>query len=269
MDQEQDRSLQQTQQREKPPKRAGDIAATVIMIVLSVILIPVLAINLTLIIKGNTNDSVPPDVFAIAPLAVTSPSMNGGREDSFDEGALIFVRILDEEEKQSLAQGDIVTFRATDGAYVTHRIVSLNYDESGALTSVITRGDANAATDGTIPLSGVVGICTGSVAGLGGFAMFLQTPVGILVFIGIPVLIFIAYDVTRILLHNRRVRLEAAKEGAEGALEQKESELADVRSELRDKDEEIRRLRALVEAKEKTSGASADREEHPSGDKKE
>ena len=240
---EQAQTHQDEQPAEQKTRRKGDIAALVVMIVLSVILIPIFVINLTLIIKGSVRQDVPPDVFGIAPLAVTSPSMSGDLEDSFDEGALIFVHILDDEGKQALEQGDIVTFRANDGAYVTHRIVALNRGEDGALQSVTTRGDANAVTDGSIPLSNVVGICTGSVAGLGGFAMFLQTPVGILVFIGIPVLLFIAYDITRIVLYNRRIRAESAAQEGE-----RESELESARSELRDKDEELQRLRALVRA---------------------
>lgn len=59
--------------------------------------------------------------------------------------------------------------------------------------------------------------------------MFLQTPAGILVFVGIPVVAFIAYDAIRITLNNRKVK------------EQERSEKL-----IQDKDEEIARLRALV-----------------------
>ena len=127
------------EQTAKSSRRKSDMIALAVMIVLSVILIPVLVINVTLIIKGSTNRSVPPDVFGIAPLAVTSGSMDGDREDSFAEGALIFVRILDDGEKQSLGEGDIVTFRSSDNVYVTHRIVSVTRDEGGAIVSVVTR----------------------------------------------------------------------------------------------------------------------------------
>lgn len=81
-------------------------------------------------------------------------------------------------------------------------------------------------TDGAIPVESVVGKCVGSIGGLGDFAMFMQTPVGILVFVGVPVLLYIAYDVTRVVLYNRR---------------------AEKSKELQEKDDEIQRLRALVE----------------------
>lgn len=226
------RGEMQEEAKEKKKRTKGDIASLVILIVLAVILVPIFAINLTLIIKGSIDPDVPPDVFGVAPMAVTTGSMDGDEADSFAEGALIFVRILDEEEKQALQEGDIVTFR-TNGAYVTHRIVTVNTVD-GAVVSVTTKGDANNANDGAILLENVVGLCTGSVAGMGSFAMFLQTPVGILVVVGVPVLLYIVYDVTRITLTNRRAKAAAAA-GAQSEAE---------------KDEEIRRLRELLAEKE-------------------
>ena len=210
--------------------RKSDKVSLIVMIVLIILLLPILAVNLTLIVKGSLDPDTPPDVFGIAPLAVTSGSMDGDREGSFAKGALIFVKLLDEEEISSLKEGDVITFRSS-GAFVTHRIVSAFYGEDGSVVSFVTQGDANDVTDGAIPVGNVVGKCVGSIGGLGDFAMFMQTPVGILVFVGIPVLLYIAYDVTRVVLYNRR---------------------ADKSRELQEKDEEIRRLRALVEKQGET-----------------
>ena len=91
------RGEMQEEAKEKKKRTKGDIASLVILIVLAVILVPIFAINLTLIIKGSIDPDVPPDVFGVAPMAVTTGSMDGDEADSFAEGALIFVRILDEE----------------------------------------------------------------------------------------------------------------------------------------------------------------------------
>ena len=101
-------------------------------------------------------------------------------------------------------------------------------DESGKIVSLVTQGDANNTTDGAIELENVVGKCVGSVGGLGDFAMFMNTPVGILVFVGIPVLLYIAYDVTHIMIINKRAKSSNS-------------------AELQEKMAEIERLRALVE----------------------
>ena len=178
--------------------------ATVAMIVLAVILVPVLLINLTLIVKGSIYPDSPPDVFGIAPLAVTSGSMEGDQKGSFDEGSLIFVKKLSAAEKNNLETGDVITF-LTDGVYVTHRIVSVNKNSSGDSVSFVTKGDANNVSDGAIPAQNVFGKCVGSIAGLGGFMLFLLTPAGILLFVGLPILIYVAVDVLLIALHNRKV----------------------------------------------------------------
>ena len=178
--------------------------ATVAMIVLAVILVPVLLINLTLIVKGSIYPDSPPDVFGIAPLAVTSGSMEGDQKGSFDEGSLIFVKKLSAGDKNNLETGDVITF-LTDGVYVTHRIVSVNKNSSGDSVSFVTKGDANNVSDGAIPAQNVFGKCVGSIAGLGGFMLFLLTPAGILLFVGLPILIYVAVDVLLIALHNRKV----------------------------------------------------------------
>lgn len=213
----------------------------ILMSVIAVILLPILAINLTLIIKGSMNRDTPPDIFGIAPLAVTSGSMEGEEPDSFGKGALIFVRILKEGETDSLKEGEIITFLSSD-VYVTHRIKAVQRDASGKVLSFVTQGDANSVTDGSIPVENVVGKCVGSVEGLGEFSLFMQTPAGILLFVGVPVVLFILFDALRISLYNRRVKAEKAQE-------------------LLEKEAEIERLRALV-----TDGAGQNREAEPLAD---
>lgn len=205
------------------------IVGIAVLAVLTVILLPILIVNLTLIIKSSINPDVPPDIFGTAPLAVMTDSMNGDEEDSFAGGALILVDLLDEEEKQDLTAGQIVTFRDTDENgdvfFVTHRIVEIG-EEGGRIAAVTTRGDANTGNDAPTDIADVIGVCTSSIGGLGGFAIFLQTPAGILVCVGIPVLAYIVYDVLRIYWNNRKAKADTV---------------------IDEKDAEIARLRALVE----------------------
>lgn len=201
-----------------------------VIVALIVVLLPLLIINLTLIIKGSLNPDMPPDLFGTAPLAVTTDAMAGEEEGCFSDGALIFVKLLEEDEKETLKEGDVITFRSEE-LFVTYRITEVVRGEDGSVHSFRVIGDKDAADGVNVPLTvspeNVIGVVTGSVAGLGGFAMFLQTPVGVLVFVGIPVVAYLIYDISRIALSNKRAK------AAQG-------------EKLREKDEEIARLKAMV-----------------------
>ena len=209
-------------------KRVRHIVAVALLIALTAILLPIFIINLTLTIRSNLDRTVPASVFGLAPLAVETDSMKGIEEDSFAGGSLILVRMIGEEEKQQLEVGQVVTFRQQndDGTYyfVTHRITELG-EENGAIAYVVTRGDRNTIDDGATAIEDVLGVCVASVPGLGSAVLFLQTPWGLLLCIGVPVVAYIAYDVVRIARRNRRL---AAEQGE--AMQQKDAEIARLRA---------------------------------------
>ena len=226
------------EERVKARPSVGSIIGTVLLAVLCVILIPLLAVNITLIVKGALYPDELTDVFNIAPVAIDNTYMEGENEGCFNEGALVFIKTFDtDEERQAIEQGDVVAFRwlEDDGSvnFTVYRILVVTRDEeTGLITSVSVRADNVPEGEGTAPvpveIGDVVGILSGSIDHLGAFAMFLMQPLGVLLFVGVPVVIYVVVDIIRITIHNRKVRKAESDE-------------------LRDKDEEIARLRALVE----------------------
>ena len=226
------------EERVRARPSVGSIIGTVLLAVLCVILIPLLAVNITLIVKGALYPDELTDVFNIAPVAIDNTYMEGENEGCFNEGALVFIKTFDsDEERQAVKQGDVVAFRwlDDDGSvnFTVYRILGVTRDEeTGLITSVSVRADNVPEGEGTAPvpveIGDVVGILNGSVDHLGAFAMFLMQPLGVLLFVGVPVVIYVVVDIIRITIHNRKVRKAESDE-------------------LRDKDEEIARLRALVE----------------------
>jgi signal peptidase len=67
---------------------------------------------------------------------------------------------------------------------------------------LLTKGDANTGADARAVGAGEMeGIYLCRLAGVGNFAMFLQTPLGMLLFVITPLCLFILYDVAS---RNRR-----------------------------------------------------------------
>lgn len=148
--------------------------------------------NLTIIIKGVIDPGTPPSVLGVTPMVVQSGSMSGDAEDHIEVGDLIFTVKPDIAQ---LKKGDIISYMEGDIA-VTHRIVDITTDADGK-RSFITKGDANNIEDPAVSEDAVFGLYKGRIPKLGDFAMFLQRPLGMAVFIGIPVCAFIVYDIIR------------------------------------------------------------------------
>ncbi|MBQ1520462.1 MAG: signal peptidase I [Clostridia bacterium] len=158
-------------------------------------------------------------------------------KDHIEAGDLIFSKKIDAKE---LKVGDVISY-LENSAVVTHRIIKINNNEDGSL-SFSTKGDANNTEDlgDPVPADNLVGVYKARIPALGDFIFFLQKPLGMALFIGIPVLTFIVYDIIR--------RARSAKK-------------EDNRTEELEK--ELERLRALAkeqEAKASASGESKDPE---------
>lgn len=206
---------------EKNP--ASQKLLTAIALVLCMIFGFMLICNIVIIVKGNTSDR-PPSVLGVTPMVVLSGSMSGDAPDHIEAGDLIFVTPAVASE---LKVGDIITFMQGK-TVVTHRIVELLPEKDGKL-QFRTKGDAN-NTEDTEPVSedDLVGIYWGRIPFVGDLAIFMQTPLGMILFIGVPLLAFLGYDIIRRQKH-------AAKD--QKKTEELEAELA--------------RLRALAAEKEK------------------
>ena len=198
--------------KEKRAEKTGPAhkALSVVGVVLCVIFGFMLICNLTIIIKGAIFPEKPPSVLGITPMVVQSGSMSGSAEGHIEVGDLIFVGKADPAQ---LKEGDVIAFM--QGSIVmTHRIVEIQTDESGQRV-FITKGDANNAEDqAPVTEERLVGIYQSRIPKVGDVVMFFQTPLGMLLCIGVPLLAFIIYDVIRrqktaVTKKNRTAELEA------------------------------------------------------------
>jgi len=177
-------------------KFAGRLSS-IIGIIVCLLLTPILVMNLTIVIKSYINPNKVPDFFGIKPFVVISGSM----EPAINGGDLVVTKTVD---PYKLKANDVISFK--DGnTVITHRIIGLT--EIDGEPAFITKGDANNANDeNQVIYSQVEGIWLFKISGLGNLAMFMQNPMGMFVFVGIPVCGFIIYDIIRRRLSEQKIR---------------------------------------------------------------
>lgn len=186
------------------PRRKGGEIKTIVGILLCTVLTLVLVVNITLIVRSYLHPAEVPSFMGYKPFIVLSGSM----EPAIMPGDLIITKIVAPEK---IAVGDIISFRADKSIVVSHRVKEIQTE--GGL-AFLTQGDANSGADtGTVGPDAVEGIYLLRIAGLGKLAMFLQTPLGLLTFVILPLCLFILYDIV-----SRRIRGKQEK-SREAALE--------------------------------------------------
>ena len=99
--------------------------------------------------------------------------LSGSMEPNIPVGAIV---ITEEVEPETIAVGDVITYRLSGDTMVTHR-VTVNDKTAKQLT---TKGDANNVEDGSpVSYNQVVGHVAGFVPFIGYIAIYIRTPLGI------------------------------------------------------------------------------------------
>jgi len=201
-----------------PANTAGSKIATALGLILCIILIPLLIINLTIIVKSFVYPDKVPSFMGYKPFIVLSGSM----EPAIMTGDIVLDKEVDTD---TLKVGDIISYREGPNTVVTHRIKEIKTD--GGSKKFITQGDANNAEDqNPVAASEVEGKVLANAHKLGDAAMFMQTKVGMLIFIAVPLVLLVLLDIFR----RRKLNRTSKKETAE-----LETELERMRSMLEEK----------------------------------
>lgn len=200
-------------------KSAGQKLTSAIALIICILLIPLLIVNLTIILKSFANPDKVPGFLGFKPLIVLSGSM----EPAILTGDLVIVR---EVPADTLQEGDVIAFRRA-AAVITHRIMKINQNDGNTL--FYTKGDNNNADDSApVTVDLLEGRYLFRIPRLGSAAMFMQTPAGIVLFVAVPLILFMLTDFMR--AHRREKH--SAKTAA-----QLEAELEAVRQKLKEAQE--------------------------------
>lgn len=174
----------------------------IIGVILLVIFLPLVILNLYSLFQGWIHPDKVPMIFDTAPLIVVSDSMTIEKDESgniisgaFNKNDLIFIKKVD---PTTLKEGDIITYVAKDGSIVTHRIFLKGTTEDKNASAFVMKGDYNTSIDqDPISYNQVVGLYKGRIAGIGGVANFLQSPIGVIVVLGLPLACILIIDLLK------------------------------------------------------------------------
>ncbi|PKK94718.1 MAG: signal peptidase I [Tenericutes bacterium HGW-Tenericutes-5] len=176
---------------------------------------------------------------SISFLGVTSMSVqSGSMSPTFEEGDLIFVNT--DISTRDLLPGDIITYQdfmvTDDGVvtyYNTHKIISI--DKSTSVWRFETKGEANADPDPRLILeTEIYGQWTGKAwSGFGtfvdGFTNFLKSSLGFFLFIVVPCLALLVYEVIKFMKVYAEYNVQKSKEDR---VKMQEEALAAARAQL-------------------------------------
>lgn len=159
----------------------------IVSIVIVIILIPILFVNGVILINSFIHPNEIPSFFGWKPFIVLSGSM----ETEIFAGD---VAVVKEVDTATLKKDDIIAFRSGD-IVITHRIYDI-VQEEGEI-KYITKGDNNNAEDnGYVLPDQIEGLYQFKISRLGNLAMFVQTPMGMIVCLSIPFIILVLVQIT-------------------------------------------------------------------------
>ena len=158
------------------------ILKRILTIIILIILIPILFLSGVILINSYVHPDEVPSFFGWKPFIVLSGSM----ETQISVGDLVIVKEVD---TSILKKGDIIAFKEND-IVITHRIDDIITEDG--MVKYITKGDNNNIRDeGTVLPEQVEGIFICNISRLGNLAIFIQTPMGMIVSLSIPVILLI------------------------------------------------------------------------------
>ncbi|WP_418668282.1 signal peptidase I [Allofournierella sp.] len=124
-----------------------------------------LALDLYIVVQTLAFHNPSPSVLGWRQLVISSGSM----EPAISVGDLILVR-----RQPAYHEGEVVTYRLPDGAYITHRIIARTGGQ------FILQGDANNTADEPVDPSDVLGRVERVIPRVGNFILWLKTTPGMI-----------------------------------------------------------------------------------------
>lgn len=176
--------------KKKNDKKLSNAIVTIIGTIMCIVLLPILILNITLISKTYTNPNEVPSVNGYIPMIILTDSMY----PKIESGDLI---IINKDNIKNIQKNDIITYfdpEEKNEYTTTHRVVEI-ISENGK-NYYKTKGDANNTEDKSlVPVDKVIGVYQIRLKGLGNFSIFMSSPTGLIVIMGIIIIALLGWDI--------------------------------------------------------------------------
>lgn len=160
------------------------IVKKILTIVIMIILCSILFVSGVILINSYVKPNEVPSFFGWKPFIVLSDSM----ETQIMTGDVVVIKEMDTKE---LKENDIIAFKDNDNIVITHRIIEIIKDKNENI-EYKTKGDNNKdEDDGYVKPEQIEGIYKFRIGKLGNLALFVQTPVGMIICISIPLIMLL------------------------------------------------------------------------------
>lgn len=206
-------------------KNINHTVSKILLTIVIIVLAPIIFYESVIIIDSYVHPDEVPSFFGWKPFIV----MSGSMETNIMTGDLVVVK---ETNLDTLKEWDIIAFK--EGKIViTHRIVDI-YEENNEIR-YITKGDNNNTEDkGYVTNSQIEGLYQFKIPRLGNLAMFVQTPIGCVVAISIPLLLLLLIQLIYSKKEQKNIK---AKDDKEKLMEEEIRRLKEENKKLQNKDE--------------------------------
>lgn len=155
----------------------------IIYIIILIMLLLIIFISAVILVDSIINPDEIPSFFGWKPFIVMSDTMDG----TINKGDIVLVKECDLSE---ISENDIISFKNQDDIVITHRVKEIREEEG--LKKYITKGDnTNIQDEGYVVDSQIEGRYKFKIDRLGSIVLFIQTPIGILISLGTPILILL------------------------------------------------------------------------------
>lgn len=181
-----------------------NIIKRVLIYILIAILSVVFFVSAVILVDSFLHPDEIPSFFGWKPFIVVSESM----EDTIMTNDLVIVK---ETPCDELKNQDIIAYKK-DNVVILHRIVNIKEENNERV--FVTKGDNNEYEDlKGVRESQVEGLYIRRIANLGSTLLFMQTPLGMVICVLLPVIIYLILEITDELRYRASKKKETTNKG--------------------------------------------------------